>query len=162
MINLLFPFILCLISCQTHFVPNIYDDPTFFEYKLSYQIETGRDVSHIPIHFDNNLGTLNGICRTRTINGVTRRFILIAPKKYHDWNYFQREEILFHEFGHCDLRLSHDNRTVTLDNGNIIPYSIMYETGPIKNAEDYLERRQDYMNQFRDHINKGAPYESKR
>lgn len=77
------------------------------------------DISYIPANFEKQDGNAVGMCLEWS-NGT--REIHIDPDYWNKVGEYGREELVFHELGHCALGLEHDN--TLLDSG--IPTSIMY------------------------------------
>jgi hypothetical protein len=74
----------------------------------------------INIYFDDLKGNTVGTCYTGDEDKI------VLDREFWDQSSdLGREELIFHEFGHCLLGLGHDN-TLTVINGKQIPKSIMY------------------------------------
>lgn len=78
---------------------------------------------------------------------ATRQEILINASYWNELDEFQRELLVYHELGHCVLRLSHDESIATIA-GESVPASIMhphvmYMLSPeafAKNSDGYFRR----------------------
>lgn len=90
----------------------------------------------ISIKFDKLDGRMVGVC-------IAWRSVKFD---YNAWDRFsddQREELVFHELGHCELLREHNDAKIEL-NGEIVPESIMYpylvkEQVYVKNRAYYLK-----------------------
>lgn len=90
-------------------------------YITSFKVRTG-----VTPKSDVRFGILEegtaGICETWS-DGYTR--ITIDPNYFEEISEEQREELVYHELGHCELGRDHDE-TLTYKAGVRIPESVMY------------------------------------
>jgi hypothetical protein len=68
------------------------------------------------------------------------RLILIDEYYWEQIDYWRKEMIVFHELGHCELDLDHDNG-ITTEKFYSRPLSIMYEDV----IPDYFFYREEYI-----------------
>lgn len=100
----------------------------------------GREVN-IKVTFGSLKENNVGVC----IYGVNREIIL-DREFWDEITDAGREELIFHEFGHCILNLGHDS-TFVLINGNVMPKSIMYPY--IIGGTVYLDNRGYYLEELK-------------
>ncbi len=113
--------LLLLIGCGSGEIKLPKDtDPTFTPYIHEFQKAWGKDIK-TPINFGDMDKGIAGVCHSWT-NGHTE---IEIDKDF--WDYameYQKEVLIFHELGHCELDRRHDFGTVELD-GNTCPSSVM-------------------------------------
>lgn len=111
------------------------------------------DMSRLTVEIKDNIEDLSeeknfvtvGICYTNTIINITGPYIVLRRKS---WNYLtpvEREQLLFHELGHCILEREHDETKIEF-RGRRIPTSIMYPH--ILDEIDYREDRERYIDEL--------------
>jgi len=111
-----------LIGCSSfHAAP--YQDkelrPFIAEFEEAYGISINYTVTF------GDTGEYIGECEiTPYYDGYIKRKVIINKVFYDENTYYSRQQLLFHEFGHCSFNLEHN--TQLLDNGQ--PVSIMYPT----------------------------------
>lgn len=122
-------------------------DPEFLEYVQSFQSEgalRGKDVTAagISIQFgDMPSEDTNGLCQ---MSGSSRA-IYINRTFWSGAADSQREELIFHELGHCVLLRAHDTHLMLTGNG-FSPESIMYPSLP--SWGDYEAERARYLDEL--------------
>lgn len=94
-------------------------DPAFLEYANRWEAIYGVEVE-TDIRFADLKDNTVGLC-----SGGSKKVITIDAEYWNDQTDFGKEELIFHEFGHCLLNLGHDNSLIMM-NGVQIPKSIMY------------------------------------
>jgi hypothetical protein len=94
------------------------------DYRYQYK-GSSRPSSTIDIYID-KLDGPNGVCKRRMI---TKRFsgyryiekIIIIDKDFWDGSdFYKRQEIVFHELGHCDLDLGHIDDRLHIMNSSVM------------------------------------------
>lgn len=109
-----------LASCAG-FVPNK-TDPVFIQYIERFENDTQRTVT-VPITFMSNK-EYAGWCKTYS-NGY--RLIEIDHEYWQNSDDLAKEQLIYHELGHCVLNRGHSNTLVPHpEYGYNIPNSIMY------------------------------------
>lgn len=116
-VRILVPFLLTLCSCGSKEPVVQQDDIKVYMDKFASTY--GIDVSYIPATFQKQDGPTIGMCLIWS-NGYKE--IQIDPDHWATASDFGREELVFHELGHCALGLDHNANH--LDSG--IPESIMF------------------------------------
>lgn len=93
--------------------------------------------SEVPIVFDEIKGNSVGVC-TKWSNGY--REIGIDKEYWHSISEGQKEQLIFHELGHCVLDKDHNNNTIIFS-GVICPTSVMrsyaFNSYEINNCYNY-------------------------
>ena len=112
-------------------------DPLMAPYFARFSQAIGVDVSEISGRFANLSGATVGLC---TVSGQGK-LIQIDPTNWDKAGDDEREEILFHELGHCSMNLVHIPE-LQLMNSYLCPVSIMYpydfgKTNCYKNNKPY-------------------------
>lgn len=98
--------ILFLISCSSLENYNQVDDRINYEFRpqtIEFQREF-RQLVRLPIRFGINDPELMGVCQIRTDG---HRQILINKERWSVLTDEQKEELVFHELGHCIFNLPH-------------------------------------------------------
>lgn len=113
----------------------------FVYFGHAYGIETTEAVSKLTVTFVNVLpGTVIGLCYTDKDNPIV--FI-----RYDYWvqaDLIHREQIIWHELGHCVLDRSHEEKMI-----NSHPVSIMYPDNTVVEDERYyLKHRFNYIKEL--------------
>lgn len=99
------PFENSIIRCHDDSLIEHVD--AYLAYKYEY-LGTGKPESTIDIYIG-DLDGQNGVCRYREIKKrysgykYVEKQIIIKREYWENANYYQRQEIVFHELGHCDL-----------------------------------------------------------
>ncbi len=137
---------LVLVGCAE--APHRLDvGPEFIEHVLEFQIESGHYLQ-TPVLIDNlvvRFGPMHygaapdvvGYCAYR---GGETPVITIRHDKWVTYSHVMREELMFHELGHCILDRSHDSRTMVLE-GQWTELSLM---NPTMVNEYYYDAHRDY------------------
>lgn len=98
-------------------------DPDFVEYVHRFEQETGREVK-VPIIFSNVSDEYAGVCEYYN-DGY--RLIRISSFHWDRLTEFGKEELIYHELGHCVLNRDHtEDFTIVSPYRYSIPNSIMY------------------------------------
>lgn len=127
--------IFSIVSCRQSKPTTAVIDPQFQPYVQKFQDIFGVIVV-VNIHFSNDLESYeDGRCiryahDTNEIRIQQKTWDELAIPGFSepqdaDGLWPEREQLLFHEMGHCVLELNHDN-TTTMINGRVTPVSIMY------------------------------------
>jgi hypothetical protein len=126
----------------------VYQDDTFRPYvdmfKNYYQVDT----SYLTIKFNKLKNNNVGICYFSQIKvEIDSEFWSLATED-------EKEQLIFHELGHCVLGLSHNTNLITYDKDNtvFIPESIMYPKIFAKFGY-YKEYRNYYFEQLKNYAN---------
>ena len=120
-------------------IPN---DPTFDSIKLQFYYDTGVNVDHIPIYFEDLDGFVIGTC----YYSAFRNYIEIDKNYWDEFNAAEKEQIIYHELGHCALgRIGH-----TIGYTNWCPNSIMntYAFSPWEIENCYIPYHNKYINEL--------------
>lgn len=143
--------VFCLIGCgadtsdlKSYCAPCIDGvDKQVKPYVIAFEKTFGIKVSNIPIHFYTLDKTTAGICYV----WAWRREIQIDPFKWVTYNKYTREELVFHELGHCVMNLGHIDDMVVI--GSVmIPKSIMAPN--LFGSKTYYEFHEYYIQQLKD------------
>lgn len=98
-------------------------NPAFEEYTSRFEVLGGLEIGDMTIQFgslqDKDPGTV-GVCTT--YDDDTIRDIVIDTKYWNNVTDLQREELMFHELGHCVLNREHRNDALA----DGCPASIMF------------------------------------
>jgi len=107
-----FLFLVC--ACQRESIKTIDVDPEFEPYVNSFVEEAtkrGVDVnfeeSGLSIQFGEAGKNVNGICRGFRANMSSAHEIIIDRNRWRDDNEFEKERLIYHELGHCQLFRPH-------------------------------------------------------
>lgn len=110
---LIFILTLLLISCGK--APIV--DPILLPYIQRYEAETGESLANLDVVFNPTLRPIVSVCINQTRIEVDRAY-------YDTLTDLGREQMIYHEIGHCHQGLSHDSSRV-IYKGADIPASIM-------------------------------------
>jgi hypothetical protein len=114
----------------------------FYRLKAKYRPNEKGIRRRIPIRFANLHGTIAGLC----YYGVGFHYIEIDEKFWAEASEANREELIFHEMGHCDLDRDHQEGEIYWNN-TMIPKTIMHCCGFI-NDWDYWRDHDYYMKEL--------------
>lgn len=93
----------------------------FMPYVRGWQVDIGVDTSELSIEF----GDTNNFAAAQCEHISTT--IVVNKEMWNRRNTLWREQVLYHEMGHCLLLYEHDERMVIdTDTGRLIPLSIMH------------------------------------
>jgi len=114
-------------------------DPEFDSFILDFEIRTELDVSHIPVQFDNLKDNKVGVCHTWS-NGKSK--ILIDRGQWEDkLSELQKEALIWHEFGHCELNFGHnDSQRPDKCPTHIMNWQLLSHYCYDKHYDDYIDR----------------------
>jgi len=132
---LIIAIVLLLSSCMPR--PTLMIDPELVVYVRRFEAALGKK-THFPIRFGTIDIGLAGQC-TEYLDGVE---IEISKSWWEGQNESAREEVVFHELGHCELGRGHDERVI---NGR--PASVMY---PTVFSTFYAKYRDEYVKELID------------
>lgn len=107
-------FFVFLLGCGKETYQNIKFKPYVDRFSAYYSVTV--DVNMIFSPLSNNI---TGVCL------YDNKEIQIDPRFWENENEGGKEQLIFHELGHCVLRLPHDASLMD-DHGMLIPASIMY------------------------------------
>ena len=137
MLRLVLLLSLAMSGCAS-FQSNPVQDGRLAEYIEAFELEYNIEVNYSIIISDINKGNAVGICyyggeETKII--VDRRFYELNKDKY-----YVMHQLMFHEMGHCSLRLAHndvweDFKPVSIMKSNVFGHNAYYE----ENLEYYLD-----------------------
>lgn len=118
--------VIMLTSCGRHHVDpriNHNTNQVFLPYIKSFENVYGHKISDIPIEFKDQDSDIVGVC---LIWKTGEKAIEVDEIQ---WNYLsekQQEQLIFHELGHCQLGLKHnDNYRYDITGYKLCPNSIM-------------------------------------
>jgi len=116
--------IILLTACAS-FQPLIYIDPEIAPYFTRFEEYYGRPVLGVSARFSPSIAPQAGACIRKRQNGrLVQRTIKIHPDVWR-WNGdMAKEQLVFHELGHCELKRSHRNGSISLGK-DVGPASIM-------------------------------------
>lgn len=118
--NLFFTLFIILTGCGTY--PYYETQKDFFDYVNRFEQDTGKKVN-IPIIFTDE-DKYAGVCEYYS-NG--NRLVRINHKYWHQSDDSGKEQLIYHELGHCVLNREHSTKSMNLkDTHYNIPNSIMY------------------------------------
>ena len=100
--------------------PNSTTDPVFLEYIEEFKKEFF-SYTNVPVIFKDNTINAIAVC-TKWRSGY--REVSIVREYWNKLNHLQKEQLIFHELGHCVLDLDHNSSHIFLDFG-YCPASIM-------------------------------------
>lgn len=123
---IIYLYILILIGCgQDPYSEGIKTNNPIFNEHIEYFKYLYRVDVNVPIILtDITDGHSVGICHAYTPNNH-HNWIEIDSKYWLKLSYYGKQQLIFHELGHCVLGLNHDN-TLMVVNNYTIPRSIMY------------------------------------
>lgn len=138
------------------------DEPSLVPYKQRYltslKFVTGFDfsdaASEVQISFSDELNAskLGRCSRYKVDNRIIGRVVRISTKWWPSMSEYSREQLIWHEMGHCMLDKGHEDFIYQASNGNI-PGSIMNSYHI--NQSVYLANKAYYISQY---INAGPIY----
>lgn len=111
------------ISCGPKYPKNGYETNEAFKPFVSSFEQNMSVKNRVPVVFKNLEGSNIGLCH-RYANNVSANWIEI-DEDY--WSYLDdmgKEELIYHELGHCVFGLDHDDSEINI-NGNTIEKTIM-------------------------------------
>lgn len=125
-----------LVGCGTKIEGVI--DPAFISYAQDFELKMGVSISSISISFAPQKYPVLGVCKIRNMISD----IEIDPVAWNKMSGQGKEQLIYHELGHCALGRPHDNRTTVINNvkveGNIMyPYFFGEDWNYIKYREQY-------------------------
>lgn len=112
--------LLLFISCAScgQFDAGTYTDPEFVEYLEEFEAEYSVNLKNYPIHLQQLAPNKIGQCSYPEIQ--------IDPEQWAKLSDRKRRVTIFHELGHCVLKLGHDEEWVVDEVGQVVPRSLMY------------------------------------
>lgn len=116
---------LLLTSCGLNRTEDrVHSDAELVQYALEFERSMDIDSSYISLTFGDLVGHIMGLC-TSWSNG--KREITIDRGYWAEIDIEAREQVMYHELGHCAMNLNHDD-AVLLDTStnHTIEASIMY------------------------------------
>ena len=116
-------------------------DPAFDSYVKAFSNEFKVRVS-VPVIFNNIENNIAGVCRI-WYDGY--RQIEINSKYWFSFSEEQKEQLIYHELGHCVFKLGHDDSMLTTDKKcpNSIMRSFMFNAFEIDSC--YIPKYEHYM-----------------
>lgn len=113
-------------------------DPTFTSYVQDFEMKIGVEVNGVSIRFKPQTYPVLGVCKS----GGEIAEVEIDPTQWEKMNDIGREQLIYHELGHCALGRPHDGRKTKLNNvtveGNIMyPYFFGEDWNYIRYREQY-------------------------
>lgn len=137
MLKIIFLLVILLSACKTTQRYGL--DAGVYSYVSKFEQLCGVHV-RVPITIKEKLENSNwaGVCYFGR-NG--KRWIEISQKYWNLYDEYGREELIFHELGHCVLGRDHDDSLMDLNGYHQIPTSIMlsYTFGNLNYYRDNLE-----------------------
>jgi Zn-dependent protease with chaperone function len=125
--------------------PILTTDPTFIKYIDLFEAEYGKMIGDIPINFAL-------ISKPQTVAWCNEwnsgeRNVEVSQPHWNSMSESQKEELIFHELGHCELNLDHDD---TYDTNDSCPTSLMnpYVFGNYETTNCYIPKYDYYMRQL--------------
>lgn len=111
-----------LTSCGKY--SDVHVDSELEPYALEFELDIGVNTSGISIRFGELIGNQIGLC---TIRGSENKEITIKREYWDKLSKLARQELMYHELGHCAMDLDHDDATVFDPNTRLnIAASIMH------------------------------------
>ncbi len=133
-----------------------YQDPEFSSYILEFQKLSQYDTSKIRIEFsdesDETVRGELGACQKGLLNGNPIRRIKIRRGRWQEASQDSREQLIFHELGHCLLNRSHSDSYVRRGR-YVMPTSIM--SASQISDEVYKVNRDYYISELVRRLEKG-------
>lgn len=122
-VSILVSFIVLMVGCAANRVNYIIQS----EFKpYVYKFEKLSNVSvTVNIKFGGDLGSKAGMCYAFNPNS-SDNLISINNKYWDKIGDLGKEQLIFHELGHCVLGLGHNNKIGKVGNWLSVPVSIMY------------------------------------
>lgn len=90
-------------------------DPAFSVYVRDFETKIGVSVNNVDIKFGKLKAPTIGVC----YDGGQFNQIRIDPDFWETMDENGKEQLMYHELGHCVLGLGHNNELSTLDNMNV-------------------------------------------
>ena len=125
-------------------------DPVFYPFLATFQNYYNVKIRNTHVIFASTndiIAKTSGICSMATNQ---KNLIMINIDYWEESNVFGKEQLLFHELGHCVFNLDHDNSRIDISVDNSIesiPNSIMNQTS-YGNGHYYPYLRQYYLEQL--------------
>ena len=117
-------------------------DERILPYYTRFEKLFSTKIVDIPASFKDLESRVLGKCVLWSIgDSVLFREIFISPK-IHNKTDLEKEVIIFHELGHCQLLRSHENTYILTDDYDFIPSSIMFPT--TIGGKEYYKPLRDY------------------
>ncbi len=113
-------------------------DPAFNEYVQDFEMKVGVQVNNVDITFEPTKYPVLGECWS----GGSKNKVKIDPTQWAKMNKYAREQLVYHELGHCVLGLKHNDGEVEI-NGWTVEGSIM-NTYFFGNAWYYVNYNEKY------------------
>jgi len=134
-IKKLLPLIFLFLGCG----PDMYNQETVIDsnlqkYVTKFEEEIGVKVSRVDVVFADLDNKTAGLC----MHGVIKSKIMIDIKYWNEIREAQREEILYHELGHCVLHLRHNTDTFANGCAKSIMFPYAFEFCYIANRDYYV------------------------
>lgn len=105
-----------------------YQDPEFSSYVMEFEKLSQYDTRRIRIQFseksDDTVKSELGVCQDAMFNGKPVRTIKIRRESWKEASQDSREQLIFHELGHCLLNRSHSDSFIRRGR-YVMPKSIM-------------------------------------
>lgn len=108
---------LFLVACGKIDLPAANIDSAFDPFIKNWEETYGIKVT-VNVLFGELPDKIAGQCFLKTVT--------INKKYWDEYSYYGKEQLLFHEFGHCLMNLGHDRTTVKNSDGLIVPKSFMW------------------------------------
>ena len=120
-------FSLMLVSCGKYYADPraiLTTDAAFTPYIKDFETLYGKKINNIPINFGNTANVaFIAVCRKWS---DFEKDIIVKKEVWNMLSKEQKQELIFHELGHCELNLEHiSNYTYNVNNPYICPISIM-------------------------------------
>jgi hypothetical protein len=129
----------------------IYIEPNVAPYVNSFESITGIKVN-ISIRFAKQESSVVGVCFMSNFKGEN---IELDPDFWNSSDDMEREELVFHELGHCVLMRDHKDDVINDTNGYVLPASIMYPY--VMDSATYSLNRDYYIREL---VDPNFPYNS--
>jgi hypothetical protein len=132
------------INPENH--PKKYREPAFDPLLQAFEELTGFSTKNISTRFMPLDGMIVGLCIS---NNTGFREIQIDPNFWKNSGEMARENLIFHEAGHCVLNLEHTSEFIIL-NDQMVPKSIMFPA-VFGDLEEYKENHEYYLWELKSH-----------
>lgn len=148
-VNFLIIFFIFLYtcSCASLFSTRKYTyehvDVRAMPYIKSFEREAGFKIPFVRVAFVSSFGKKHEKKKTIGLCDKVAQQIYLPGYKWDDMDEYQREELVFHEIGHCVLGKKHDKRKIK---DSDCPYSIMHPK--VIPTKCYKKYRRHYINQL--------------